>query len=321
MIKVGLIGAETPDAGEILRILINHPEVDLVSLYAPSLSGHKIASVHSGFIGEQALTFTDKIDPAVLDAIFIFDDSDICKKIIAHIGNWDTLRLINLSPSRGEDWGVADFVYGLSEINRKVLVRGARMAVIPNAIAAVSLIALYPLASHLLLSSDILIDANLPADDVRGVDKPLIEEEIDRQLKNVQNSFNGNVRVACHPFDSARALKIKLEIETPLSLDEISRIYDSVYDDHNFTYIIMDSVKEAEVEGTQKCVISLNKTDKGTLSIEAVADCRLRGGAGDAVHVLNLFFALHEKIGLSLKPSIYEKSLGEPRQSQYSWFA
>ena len=116
MIKVGIIGAQTPDAGELLRILINHPEVDILSLYAPSLTGHRISSVHHGFIGETDFFFVDKIDPSKLDAIFIAENSPIVNSLIEHIGEWEDLKLIDLSPERHDDWKPSEFVYGHSEI-------------------------------------------------------------------------------------------------------------------------------------------------------------------------------------------------------------
>ncbi len=81
MIKVGIIGADKPDSGELLRILVNHPEVDVVSLFAPGMTGRQVTSCHAGFIGERAMTFSDKIDPSKLDVVFIADDSQVGKDL------------------------------------------------------------------------------------------------------------------------------------------------------------------------------------------------------------------------------------------------
>ncbi|MDE5885960.1 MAG: hypothetical protein K2H46_00045 [Muribaculaceae bacterium] len=321
MIKVGILGADSPDGGELLRILIHHPEVDLRSLYSPSLLGRKVSSFHHGFIGEQDLFFTDKIDPSSLDALFILDDSHLGKQIVERIDNWPELRIINLSKDRFENWTQYEFDYGLSEINRKTLVRGSKNAVIPSSPASVALIALYPLASHLLLTSDIQIDVDLPADSLDEVDKKLCTREIEERIQSVQRSFDQNVEVNISSWSANRAIRVRIGLKCPLGIDEISKVYQSVYDDHNFTFISNEGNNVAEVEGTQKCIISFSKPGAGLLEIEAVADGRLRGGAGDAVHVLNLFFALHEKIGLSLKPSAFGNKNDNSNSQNTSWFA
>ena len=319
MIKIGIIGADSPQAGELLRILVNHPEVDIVSLYAPGMSGREISSCHHGFIGERVLTFTDTINPSKLDAVFIADDSDMGRRIVDRIEEWPELRIINLSPSRFDNWENSDMEYGLSEINRKPLVRGAKTAIIPSAAAGVSLIALYPLASNLLLDSDIDIEVSAPSA-LLSPDPKQIAAEILRQLKKYQTGFNGNVYVRFSKGSSERGIRAKVSMKCPLSAMEVDRFFEAIYDDHNFTYMTMEEVSSKEVEGTQKCVVSFCKPGAGLIEINAVADAFMRGGAGDAVHMLNLLFALHEKVGLHLKASVYGGNVS-PTSKQTSWFA
>lgn len=319
MIKVGIIGADSLQAGELLRILVNHPEVDIISLYAPSMAGRDISCCHHGFIGERTLVFTDKINPTKLDAVFITDDSDMGRQLVDRLKDWPDLRVINLSPSRFEYWENSDMEYGLSEINRKPLVRGAKTAIIPTAAAAVSLIALYPLAASLLISSDIDIEVTLPSS-LTAPNADQIKKEITRQLKKYQNSFDDEIEIRFKKGKSARGLRIKISLKSPLSALEVDKVFETVYDDHNFTFMTMEDVSEKEVEGTQKCVISFCKPGAGLIEINAVADAFMRGGSGDAVHMLNLLFALHEKVGLHLKSSVF----GDPADlssKQPSWFA
>lgn len=319
MIKIGIVGADSPQAGELLRILVNHPEVDIISLYAPGMAGREVSCRHHGFIGERVLTFTDSINPSKLDAVFIADDSETGRRIVDRIEEWPELRIINLAPSRFENWENSDMEYGLSEINRKPLVRGAKTAIIPSVAAAVSLIALYPLASNLLLDSDIDIEVSAPAA-LLSPDPKHISEEISRQLKKYQTGFNGNVYVRFTRGDTERGIRSKVTMKCPLSAIEVDRFFEAVYDDHNFTFMTMEEVSEKEVEGTQKCVVSFCKPGAGLVEINAVADAFMRGGAGDAVHMLNLLFALHEKVGLHLKASVYGGISAAPSK-QTSWFA
>lgn len=283
------------------------------------MAGRDISCCHHGFIGERTLVFTDKINPAKLDAVFITDDSDMGRQIVDRLKEWPHLRVINLSPSRFDYWENSDMEYGLSEINRKPLVRGAKTAIIPSPIAAVALIALYPLAASLLIFSDIDIEVTVPAS--LSIPDPIhVEEEITRQLKKHQNSFEGKVDIVFKKGKSARGLRIKISLKSPLSALEVDKVFEAIYDDHNFTFMTMEDVSEKEVEGTQKCVISFCKPGAGLIEINAVADAFMRGGAGDAVHMLNLLFALHEKVGLHLKSSAFG-DIADHSTKQPSWFA
>lgn len=320
MIKVGIIGADKPDAGELLRLLLNHPEVEVVSLYAPSLSGRQISSCHHGFIGERALYFTDRIDIAKLDALFIVDDSQFGKDVIDSAEKYEDLRIINLSPGRFDNWANNEMEYGLSEINRKPMVRGARMAIVPTAVASLALIALHPLAMNLLLPSSLKITVLAPEDVIKAIDKEKAISEISRQLKKAQNSFSGEISLNLVPDGKSRAMRVICSMKCTLGVAEIDRIYESVYDDHNFAFTSLSKIGSEEVEGTQKCVISFCKPGAGLIEVESIGDCRLRGAAGDAVHVMNLLFALHEKVGLNLKPSCFGEH-PDTLSRQASWFA
>lgn len=319
MIKVGIVGAERADAGELLRLLISHPEVEIKCLLSPAYAGRNVSARHHGFIGEDIPKFSDKIDPSALDVIFIADNSHAGREILARSQEWDKLRIIDMSPLRMENWEANGLEYGLSEMNRKSLVRGARLAVVPSATASAALIALYPLAAHLLLISDIDITVALPAEMERTVDCNASAKEIATMLSKAQTSFNGKVTVSVVPSDFYRTMRVRCRMNCSLDISEIDNVYESVYDDHSFVFTSISDVDSKETEGTHKCIVSFRKQND-MLELEAVADCHIRGGAGDALHVLNLFFALDEKVGLRLKPSCFGNEYGDAPQ-QTSWFA
>ena len=104
---------------------------------------------------------------------------------------------------------------------------------------------------------------------------------------------------------SDRVIRVRSTLPIGLSLDEVDRIYEGIYDDHNFTFVLHRRVEDKEVEGTNKCLVQVSKPSDGELAIEAVADGRLRGGAGEALHLMNLLLGLHEKTGLELKASVF----------------
>lgn len=302
MIKVAITGADTPEAGELLRILVNHPEVIITTLSAPGHEGLSVSTVHHGLIGEPKMNFSGPLSMTPeCSVVFVCGNSmtaaefsalqlarpDIKTIIVDAIPNLDTERL-----------GV---VYGLPEINRKPLVRGAVSAMVPSPLASVTLAALYPLALHMLLNDTLTISVSAPSD-ILAADRGNAKEEITRMLRQTQLSFNNDLNLSYDVCGEPRRMKARIVLSCPVTIEQINEIYE-IYDDHNFAFPISSSVSESEVSGTNKCVISLHKTDDSTLTIEAIADPRMRGGAGEAVHIMNLLFGLHEKTGLALKAS------------------
>lgn len=302
MIKVGIAGADTAMAGELIRILVNHPDVDLVSAFAPGKVGREVAAVHHGLAGECDLEFSPDIKPEKLDVIFIDAHSEVADRFRMKTDRWPDLRVIDMSHCPSLDFESLDMAYGLPEINRKQLVRGCKRAVVPRSIAAVALISLYPLARHLLLKGDITIRYACPADIDTEEKAEMARREILNFLRKTQNSYTGDIILERLEEEvSDRGLTISISIPCKLDIDEVFKVFDEVYDDHNFTFTTTRKMNGYEVEGTQKCLVTLRKPDKDTLDIHAVADCRMRGGAGDATHIMNLLFGLHERTGLYLK--------------------
>lgn len=302
MIKVAITGADTPQAGELLRILVNHPEVIITTLSAPGKEGMDVAGVHHGLIGELKMNFSGPLSMTPdCSVVFVCGNSmtaaefsalqlarpDIRTIIVDAIPNLDTERL--------------GIVYGLPEINRKPLVRGAVSAIVPSPIASLVLASLYPLALHMLLNDTVRIDVEAPHD-IIAANKGSAEKEIFSTLGNIQLSFTNNNGINLSESQAGRQMKARISLSCPINIDQLREIYD-MYDDHNFAYPVSGSIDENEVIGTNKCVIAMSKPTDSMLTIEAVADPRMRGGAGEAVHIMNLLFGLHEKTGLALKAS------------------
>lgn len=303
MIKVGIAGADSPVAGELLRLCLHHPDVDIVTAYAPGKAGRPVSAVHHGFIGEERILFTSSFDATALDVAFLvaplYSESDWMKLM----ADREQLKLVLFPGAMTEGMASALApVYGLSEINRKPMVRGARVAVVPHPVASPLLVALYPLARHLMLAGNIDVKLWAPEDIITPASMASAVKETEDMLRRVQTSFMGTVSIHAAPSGSDRAMHLQLDLPIATGLEEIDKVYDSVYDDHNFVHIVHHTVGPAETGGTDKVVVSLSKP-AGTdiLRLDIVADPRMRGGAGEAVHIMNLLFSLHEKTGLDLK--------------------
>ncbi|MDE6271714.1 MAG: hypothetical protein K2M31_01750 [Muribaculaceae bacterium] len=308
MIKVGIAGADNAVAGELMRLCLRHPDVDIVSAYAPKLAGHSVDTQHHGFIGEEKILFSSNFDATSLDVAFIFTplytDADWAKLM----SDRDSLRLIIFPGSEEIARALPRTpVYGLPEMNRKPLVRGAREAVVPDSLASPALVALYPLASHLMLGGHLTIKVKAPKDLITPFRIRHSEAEIAEQLAGVQASFLGKINIEAEDSGSHRSMALTMRIPSNVSLEELLKIYDSVYDDHNFTYVVTHPVGPEEVESTDKVIISISKPTPQEIELKVVADPRMRGGAGEAIHIMNLLLGLHEKTGLDLKTSSWTK--------------
>lgn len=305
MIKTGILGGETWVAGELIRILIHHPEVELTAVIAPTLKGRLINSYHSGLVGDTKLSFTDSLDVSSLDALFVVQSAD--KTFLDSIKSLNPeIRIITLFPENiQEEFESANSSFfrvpAVSELYRKPMVRGATIAGVLNPVATLALIMLYPLAAHLALTDGLKINVTSNfGDDENEKINSFISSAM-HMLQKFQLSFPGNATIGHKMSAHARDLEISIEMKTKIPIAEIKRFYEDIYYDHNFTFIVDSEVTSDEVTGTQKSLINISKPDDDTLVIKGVADPLMRGGAGDAVHAMNLMFGLYEKIGLSFK--------------------
>ncbi len=292
MLKTAIAGGETPDAGELLRLLVNHPEVDLITVYSPSLKGSRLSAVHYGLIGETEMTFSDILEPEKIDVLFICSTT-------ADFPSFEELSEINpdlkiIDMTRERKFG--EIPYGLSEINRKELVRGAKHSVLASAEGASALIALYPMGCKQLLHPGLSITiATSGTPDITH-----LADEIMSRLTLVQSSLVTVPEIKIKAPVADAIVEAEVEYASTLSVADAIDIFESVYDDHNFTFVLDQKVKPEEVRGTNKCIVSISNPLPGKLKVSAMLDGKIRGGAGGAIHIFNLLCGLHEKTGLSL---------------------
>lgn len=303
MIKVAISGADNPNAGELIRILVNHPDVDIISISASGKEGLRASALHHGLTGETSLTCSSKPNLGDADILFICEPG-LTPEHLPEYSN-DKLKTIAFNPNETIAGADKDAVLAVPEMNRKPLVRGAKAATLASPAASVALVALYPLAMNMLLGPDLMLTLHAPEDVTAGraLDRSL--REISQGLAEAQKSFNGKIEFRTHNIDENRGMILETTIPCQIGLEDILGMYE-IYDDHNFTFVVMSDADIADAVGTDKCIISLSKPDASTLHIRAVADCRMRGAAGEAVHVMNLMFGLHEKTGLALKASLFK---------------
>lgn len=302
MIKVGIIGAETLAAGELIRILINHPDVELVTIASETEAGRRVDAVHRGLIGDTDMVISPTLLPEGHDMIFLCGEPWMAKQwMVANCEAVDTdeIRVIDLTGAFRD--GEYDMIYGLPEFNRKALVRGARKASVPSAAATPVELALFPLAKNSLLGGGV-VDASLtmaytaspervapPSNVGSGLysvstrldpvapqeyrpDSEAAAAEVATCAKAMQPSFNSSVRLSLsRDAEISRGVCAVVDVPCTVGLPELRRLYDDAYHDHSFTYPCDFHPEIADVANTNKCLIHIEYpgTDDPTSAMSA----------------------------------------------------
>ena len=284
MIKVGIIGGAGYTAGELLRLLINHPDVEVVFVNSASNAGNRITDVHSGLYGETDLIFTDELPLSEIDCLFFCTAHGDTRKFLETHTLPDELRVVDLSMDFRIESDEHDFVYGLPELNRKRIIR-ARHIANPGCFATAIQLGLLPLAKNLLLNNPVHITAITGStgagqkptstshfswrNNNMSVYKPFTHQhlpEIRQSLSQLQHSFSADLNFIPVRGDFARGIFVSMYTECPVELEEIRRLYEEYYDDHSFTFVTDANLDLKQVVNTNKCLLHLEKHGNKLLS-------------------------------------------------------
>ncbi|MDR0742870.1 MAG: N-acetyl-gamma-glutamyl-phosphate reductase [Tannerella sp.] len=322
MIKVGIIGGAGYTAGELIRLLINHPDVEILFVNSTSNAGNKLTDVHEGLYGETDMMFTNHLLLDEIDLLFFCTAHGDTKKFLESHAVPEELKIIDLSRDYRISSPSHTFIYGLPELNRRAICKSKYVAN-PGCFATGIQLALLPLAKHLMLTRDIHVNA-ITGSTGAGVKpsatshfswrnnnisiyKPFAHPhlaEIRQSFAQLQNSFHSSIDFIPVRGDFARGIFTTTYMECKIELDEIRKIYEEYYDDHSFTFVVDKNPDLKQVVNTNKCLLHLQKIE-GKLLIISVIDNLLKGASGQAVHNMNLLFNLEETVGLHLKPSAF----------------
>lgn len=325
MIRAGIIGGAGYTAGELLRLLINHPDVEISWVNSTSNAGNLVTDIHQGLIGETFLRFTDDTPWEEIDVVFFCTPHGQSRTFIAENDIPERVKIIDLSNDfrLKEEGDNHDFVYGLPEMNRKPMVRGAKHVANPGCFATAIQLALLPLAKNKLIKNDIHITAITGStgagvkpsttshyswrNDNVSIYKPFRHQhlaEIRRTLRELQPDFDADINFVPVRGCFSRGIMAIVYLDIDQDLDTLRELYEEAYSDHSFTFVTDKQPDLKDVVNTNKCIIHLEKID-GKLLITSVIDNLLKGASGTAVHNMNLLFGLSERTGLQLKPSAF----------------
>lgn len=321
MIKIGIVGAAGYTGGELLRILVNHPQSEIAWAHSKSQAGKPVYATHTDLLGDTDLTFSGENVASLLaleglDVIFLCSGHNESKKFLTENLIPETLKIIDLSTDfRDQSNG---FVYGLPELQRDTIKTATKIAN-PGCFATSIELALLPLASAGLLTDDVHVSAITGSTGAGqalsatthftwrnnniSIYKAFTHQhlrEIKMSLDALQSGFNKEINFIPYRGDFARGIMANVYTKFSGTIEEALALYQNYYASHPFTHVSTQDIDLKQVVNTNKCLVQLQKHE-GNLLITSVIDNLTKGASGQAVQNMNLLFGLPETAGLRLK--------------------
>lgn len=320
-IKVGIVGGAGYTGGELLRLLLCHPEVELVYIHSNSHANQPLYSVHSDLFGDTDLLFTNQLNPKI-DVVFLCLGHGDAMQFLQQNTFEKGVKIIDLS----QDFRLKKegnlFVYGLPELNRDKI-KEAQFVANPGCFATAIQLALLPLADQQVLPPSIHIQAitgstgagqglattshfSWRANNI-SVYKAFNHQhlgEIGESLTQLQPNTPPEIKFIPQRGDFIRGIFASVVLDSTWELEALQELYLNYYELHSFTHFSKESIHLKQVINTNKCLISIEKYQNEVLITSAI-DNLLKGASGQAVQNMNLMFGLDEKIGLTLKASAF----------------
>ena len=330
MIKIGILGAAGYTGGELIRLLVNHPEAEIVFANSESNAGNLVADVHEGLLGDTDLRFTDAMPFDEVDVVFFCFGHGKSEAFLEEHAIPAHVKIIDLA----QDFRIAapthDYVYGLPEIHKEQICQCQHLAN-PGCFATCIQLGLLPLAKAGLLTHDVAVNAitgstgagQKPVStthfswrtDNMSIYKVFTHQhlhEIRQSLTELQGSLDVDVDFIPYRGDFARGIfctevvKFDGEEGTPTNptAEQLADMYRTFYADAAFTHYIDKALDLKQVVNTNKALVHIDKFGNKAV-ITCIIDNLLKGAVGQAVQNMNLMFGIDERSGLLLKSSAF----------------
>ncbi|MCZ4242807.1 N-acetyl-gamma-glutamyl-phosphate reductase [Pedobacter punctiformis] len=320
-IKAGIVGGAGYTGGEMLRILVNHPNVEIAFVNSSSNAGNLISDVHTDLFGDTDLRFTSDL-PQDIDVLFLCVGHGDAKKFLAANPISNNIKIIDLSQdfrlTANAAFGNRTFVYGLPELNGAA-VKSAKNIANPGCFATCIQLALLPLAAAGLIKNEVHINATTGSTGAGQSLAPTSHfswrnnnlsiykafehqhlNEISESLVQLQPSLAETLNFIPQRGDFTRGILAAIYTESDLTLEEAQKLYEDYYSAHPFTHVSRRNIDLKQVVNTNKALIHVEKHGN-KLFIISIIDNLLKGASGQAVQNMNLMFGLEETAGLKLK--------------------
>ena len=323
MISIGIIGGSGYTAGELIRILMFHPNAKIDFVYSTTNAGKPLSVAHHDLLGDIEMNFTDAVNPDV-DVVFLCLGHGKSISFLEKNLFSDATKIIDLGNdfrlTKDKKFNGKSFVYGLPELN-KTNIKNAQYIANPGCFATAIQLALLPLAVNGLLNDDVHINATTGSTGA-GVTPSETTHfswrnnnmshykafnhqhlgEINQSVNQLQSTYQNELIFVPNRGDFARGIFATLYTSIDESLDDVLAKYQDFYKDQPFVTVTTTDINMKQVVQTNKCIISLMKKGRRIL-ITSVIDNLVKGASGQAIQNMNLMFGLDESTGLHLKPS------------------
>ena len=321
MIKIGILGAAGYTGGELIRLLLNHPEAEIVFANSESNAGNLVSDVHEGLIGDTDLKFTDKMPFDQVDVVFFCFGHGKSEAFLKEHTIPANVKIIDLA----QDFrikGNHDYVYGLPEINKAEIVKAQHVAN-PGCFATAIQVALLPAAKMGLLTEDVAVNAITGStgagqkpgatthfswrSDNLSIYKAFSHQhiaEIRQSLTQTQGSLNASIDFIPYRGNFARGIFCTAVVKTQANAEDVIAAYKDFYRDAAFTHYSDKAIDLKQVVNTNKALVHVDCFE-GKILVTSAIDNLLKGAVGQAVQNMNLLFGLEETAGLKLKASAF----------------
>jgi len=324
IVRAGIIGGAGYTGGEMLRILLNHPNVEIAFVHSTSNANNHVYDVHTDLFGDTDLKFAAELSYNI-DVLFLCVGHGDAKKFLDTNPIPDHIKIIDLSQdfrlksevgSRKAE--VRDFIYGLPELNREAIKQAHNIAN-PGCFATCLQLGLLPLAEKNLLKAEVHITATTGStgagqslsptthftwrNDNLSVYKAFEHQhlnEVGQSLKQLQAGFAEAINFIPYRGDFTRGIIASIYTDCDLTDAEALKLYQQYYANHSFTHVTSHNIDLKQVVNTNKCFLQVKKHGNKLLII-SILDNLLKGASGQAVQNMNLMFGLEEAAGLRLK--------------------
>ncbi|WP_199137703.1 N-acetyl-gamma-glutamyl-phosphate reductase [Pedobacter sp. ASV12] len=320
-IKAGIIGGAGYTGGELLRILVNHPQVEIAFVNSSSNAGNLISDVHTDLLGDTDLRFTNEISQNI-DVLFLCVGHGDARKFLETNSINEHVKIIDLSQdfrlTRNSQIATRNFIYGLPELNREAI-KTANNIANPGCFATCIQLGLLPLAAKGLLNGEVHINATTGStgagqslsttshfswrNNNLSVYKAFEHQhlnEIGESLVQLQPSFAEAINFIPQRGDFTRGILAAIYIDSDLTLEEAQQLYEDYYSSQPFTHVSKKNIDLKQVVNTNKALVHVEKHGN-KLFVISIIDNLLKGASGQAVQNMNLMFGLEEALGLKLK--------------------
>ena len=317
MIRVGIVGAAGYTGGEAIRILINHPQAELVWANSSSSAGKPVWAVHTDLLGDTDLHFCGTYDWDAVDVVFLCVGHGDARTFLEANPVPERVKIIDLSQDFRIEPATDGFVYGLTEMNREAIRTASKIAN-PGCFATAMQLALLPLAAKGLLTDEVHISA---ATGSTGAGQSLsatshfswrannlsvykaFEHQHLREVAQMIGKHQAPTVLNFVPYrgDFTRGILATVYTKFDGTAEEANALYKEYYAAHPFTHVAEGNIALKQVVNTNKCLLHVEKHGDKVMVLSAI-DNLLKGASGQAVENMNLMFGLDQAAGLKLKP-------------------